>query len=302
MALVSPQALLLWLFPIAYNFNCLKHLGPIFCDAIAMDPFAPIGVFDSGVGGLSILQTIRAALPYENLCYVADSGHGPYGTKTPEYLQQRSQTLTHFLLAQNVKALVVACNTATVAAVEHLRTNFSIPIIAVEPAIKPAVAVTKTGIVGVIATAATLASDQFLLLSQRFGTDVTILPQPCPHLVNQVEQGDLTSAATRTLIQHYITPLLAAGADTIVLGCTHYPFLRPLINDVVGGNVTIIDTGEAVTRQLHKILSQADLLNTTSLTGHEQFWTSGEVAAAQGVFTALWGQPVMVQRLPPAFV
>ncbi|GAB4376653.1 MAG: glutamate racemase [Elainellaceae cyanobacterium] len=262
---------------------------------------SPIGVFDSGVGGLSILRAIRAALPQENLCYVADSGHVPYGTKTPEYLQQRSIALAQFLLTQNAKALVIACNTATVTAVAHLRRTVPVPIIAVEPAVKPAVAATRTGIIGVIATAATLASGQFLLLQQQFGAGVTILTQACPHLVSQVEAGDLTSATTRALIQEYTQPMLTAGADTLVLGCTHYPFLRPLIDEVVGADVTLIDTGVAVSRQLFRVLAAQNLLNTSSDLGSEQFWTSGEVKTAQEIFSTLWGQPVSVDALPPMF-
>ncbi|MFE4105566.1 glutamate racemase [Almyronema epifaneia] len=266
-----------------------------------MNPSAPIGVFDSGVGGLSVLRAIRAALPYENLCYVADSGHVPYGTKPPEYLQQRSLTLTRFLLSQNVKAIVVACNTATVAAVADLRATFPIPIIAIEPAVKPAVLATQTGVVGVIATATTLASQQFLSLLERFGSGVTILTQACPHLVRQVEKGDLTSVVTRALIQKYTKPILMAGADMLVLGCTHYPFLRPLLDEVVGANVTLLDTGAAVTRQLSNILAVQNLLNPSQLPGREEFWTSGEIKQAQSVFATLWGEAVNLQPLPPAF-
>ncbi len=266
-----------------------------------MDASAPIGVFDSGVGGLSVLRAIRRALPYENLCYVADSGHVPYGTKPSEYLQQRSIALTRFLLTQEVKALVVACNTATVSAAKDLRAQFSIPIIAVEPGIKAAAEITKTGIVGVIATAATLNSLPFMSLVERFGSDVTIVRQPCPDLVHRVERGDLTSLTTRTLIQHYTAPLLAADIDTLVLGCTHYPFLRPLIDDVVGSRVTIVDTGPAIARQVIKILTEANLLNPELVPGSEKFWTSGEVEPAQRVFSTLWKQGIDVRQLPSLF-
>ncbi|WP_346290764.1 glutamate racemase [Sphaerothrix gracilis] len=266
-----------------------------------MNSSAPIGVFDSGVGGLSVLRAIRAALPYENLCYVADSGHVPYGSKTPAYLQERSLALTRFLLTHNVKAVVVACNTATVAAVTHLRATFPVPIIAIEPAVKPAVLATQTGVVGVIATTATLASEQFSALLTRFGNGVTILSQACPHLVRQVEKGDLTSATTRALIQQYTAPIVAAGADMLVLGCTHYPFLRPLLDEVVGSQVTLLDTGAAVTRQLSNILAAQNLLNPASVLGQEQFWTSGDAKQAQAVFSTLWGQPIKLQSLPQAF-
>ncbi|MDF5718038.1 MAG: glutamate racemase [Rhizonema sp. NSF051] len=268
---------------------------------MCMNPSAPIGVFDSGVGGLSVLRAIRAELPHENLCYIADSGHVPYGTKTPEYLQQRAFELTRFLLVQGAKALVIACNTATVAAVANLRATFLVPIIAVEPAVKPAVAMTKTGIVGVLATAATSTSVQFELLRKRFGASVTILTQACPHLVTQVEAGDLTSPITRVLIEQYTAPLLAAGADTLVLGCTHYPFLRPLIDDIVGPSVTIIDTGVPVTRQLSRVLAAQNLLNVDKIPGSEHFWTSGKVQTTQGVISTLWGHPVTVQPLPQTF-
>ncbi|WP_040695447.1 glutamate racemase [Nodosilinea nodulosa] len=266
-----------------------------------MNSSAPIGVFDSGVGGLSVLHAIRAALPHEDLCYVADSGHVPYGTKTPEYLQQRSTALTEFLLTQGIKALVVACNTATVAAVKHLRSQYSIPIIAVEPGIKAAASITKTGAIGVIATAATLESFQFMSLIERFGSDIKILQQACPHLVKQVEDGDLTSPATRTIIQHYTEPLLAADIDALVLGCTHYPFLRPLIDEVVGSEVTIIDTGSAIARQVLKVLTGQNLLNPAPQPGQETFWTSGEIETAQSIFSTLWQQEVNVQRLPEPF-
>lgn len=267
-----------------------------------MNSSAPIGVFDSGVGGLSVLHAIRAALPHENLCYVADSGHVPYGTKKPEYLQQRSIALTNFLLTQDIKVLVVACNTATVAAVKHLRAHFSIPIIAVEPGIKTAASITKTGAIGVIATATTLESFQFISLIERFGSDIKIFQQACPHLVKQVEEGDLTSLATRTIIQHYTAPLLDANIDALVLGCTHYPFLRPLIDEVVGSEVTIIDTSSAIARQVSKILKDTNLLNTDLVSGSEKFWTSGAIGPAKTIFSTLWRQNVAVQRLPNLFL
>lgn len=259
---------------------------------------APIGVFDSGVGGLSVLRAIRTALPKEHLYYVADSGHVPYGIRTADYLRQRAMALSHFLLEQNAKALVIACNTATVAAVAHLRATVSVPIVAVEPAVKPAVTITKSGIVGILATEATFASAQFSLLRDRFAAEVTILTQACPLLVQQVEAGDLTSSTTYTLVKHYTEPLLAAGADTLVLGCTHYPFLRPTINQVVGKDVSIIDTGEAVSRQLSRVLAKRNLLNIESQKGTERFWTSGEVLPAQQVISTLWGHPVRVESLP----
>lgn len=266
-----------------------------------MNPSAPIGIFDSGVGGLSIMRTIRELLPHEQLYYVADSGHVPYGEKSPDYLQDRAIAITKFLLTQQVKALVVACNTATVAAVACLRALFTIPIIAVEPAVKPAVMATNTGVVGIIATAATLNSVQFIDLLERFGHSTTILTRACPDLVRQVEQGDLCSDTTRRMIQRHTAPMLAAGADTLVLGCTHYPFLRPTIDDVVGSEVTLIDTSFAVARQLSRVLAAKHLLNPGQHPGGERFWTTGEPDITTQVCADLWGRSLVVRSVPSMF-
>ena len=277
-----------------------EDLPPL--SGLPMNSSAPIGVFDSGVGGLSILRAIRQALPYENLYYVADSGHVPYGVRTPDYLCHRAVTLTQFFQSLGVKALVIACNTATVAAAAHLRSKYSMPIVAVEPGVKPAVIHTRTGVVGVMATAATLASDQFSDLIQRYGRDVTIMPLPCPELVKQVEAGELTSGHTRQWVQHYTTPIIQAGADTLVLGCTHFPFLRPVIDQVVGSNITIIDTGVPVTRQLIRVLTTQGLLNRGPGLGRDRFWTSGPVEPTATLMATLWGQPTQLRRLPPPFL
>lgn len=263
-----------------------------------MNKTAPIGVFDSGVGGLSVLRDIRAALPTEHLIYIADSGHVPYGSKSPEYIQQRSLVLTRFLLDRGAKAIVVACNTATAAAVPLLRTIFDVPIIGMEPAVKPAVAATRSGVVGVLATVGTLRSARFAALLDRFGQDVKVVTQACPGLVEQIEAGDLDGTKTHALIERFTTPLLDQHADTIVLGCTHYPFVRPLIADVVGPDVALIDTGAAVARRLQQILRDRDLLNVTDLPGGEQFWTSGDHAEADRVMSILWGRAVTVRQLP----
>jgi glutamate racemase len=211
-----------------------------------------IGVFDSGVGGLSVLHHIRAALPDARLIYVADSGHVPYGDKPASYIEQRSHALTRFLIELGAQAIVIACNTATAAAAASLRSEFSLPIIGMEPAVKPAVAATQSGVVGVLATTGTLESARFAALLERYGEEVEIVTQGCPGLVEQVEQGDLKGAQTRELIARYTLPLLARGADTLILGCTHYPFLVPLIREVVGEKITLVDTGAAVARELKR--------------------------------------------------
>ncbi len=261
-----------------------------------VNPEGPVGVFDSGVGGLSVLKHIRSGLPGETLLYCADSHHTPYGAKSPEQIQARALTLTDFLVGQGAKAIVVACNTATAAAVVMLRERFSIPIIGMEPAVKPAVAATKSGVVGVLATVGTLKSAQFAALLENYGQGVEVVTQACHGLVECVERGELDAPATRELVRRYVAPLLARGADTIVLGCTHYPFVRELIEQEAGVGVTMIDTGTAVARQLHRRLAEHGLLRPAG--GGERFWTSGEVAQAESVVSRLWGSRVTVARLP----
>jgi len=256
-----------------------------------------IGVFDSGVGGLSVLHHIRQLLPQERLIYVADSGHVPYGDKTTAYIEQRSHILTRFLIEQGAEAIVIACNTATAAAVASLRSRFDIPIVGMEPAVKPAVAATRSGVVGVLATVGTLESARFAALLEKYAGDIEIVAQGCPGLVEQVERGELDSARTRELIARYTAPLLERGADTLILGCTHYPFLIPLIRDVVGGSVTLVDTGEAVARQLQRRI----LVELPARTGGDataRFFTSGDAAQASRIMSVLWGEAVAAQRLP----
>jgi glutamate racemase len=267
-----------------------------------MNSSAPIGVFDSGVGGLSVLHDIRAALPHEDLIYVADSGHVPYGSKSQEYIQQRSITLSQFLIEQQVKAIVVACNTATAAAARLLRTRFALPIVAMEPAVKPAAAATRSGVIGVLATVGTIKSAQLAALLERFGRGIEVVTQPCPGLVERVEAGDLDGPATRALLERYVAPLIERKVDTIVLGCTHYPFLRPLIADIVGSDVALIDTGAAVARQLQRVLSAQNVFSQRAEAGREQFWTSADPQLALPVFACLWGKHAEPRRLPESFV
>ncbi|MBF7730592.1 glutamate racemase [Pseudomonas sp. N040] len=259
---------------------------------------APVGVFDSGVGGLSVLREIRRILPHERLLYVADSGHVPYGEKTPEFIRQRSQQIAGFLLGQGAKALVLACNTATAAAVASLRESYPrLPIVGMEPAVKPAAAATRSGVVGVLATTGTLQSAKFAALLDRFASDVRVITQPCPGLVECVEAGELESPATRALLQALVAPLLAEGCDTLILGCTHYPFIKPLLRQLVPASVTLIDTGEAVARQLQRVLAERDLLAERT-TAADAFWSSGQAPALAAVLPALWGRAEPVFPLP----
>jgi glutamate racemase len=261
---------------------------------------APIGVFDSGVGGLSVLREIRARLPHEALVFVADSRHVPYGSKSEGYIRARSLALGRFLVGEGAKAVVVACNTATAAAADSLRETLAVPIVAMEPAVKPAAAATRSGVVGVLATVGTLESARFAALLARFGRDVQVVTQPAPGLVEQVESGDLDGPATRGLVERYTKPLVDAGADTIVLGSTHYPFLRPLIAEVVGASVTLVDTGAAVARQLERVLDAHELRCSASTAGRATFWTSGDAAVVARVVARLWGTAIDVQAVPEA--
>ncbi len=259
---------------------------------------APIGVFDSGVGGLSVLREIRALLPNESLLYVADSGHVPYGDKSPEFIRERCRLLAEFLLSQGAKALVLACNTATVAGVAELRERYpQLPIIGMEPAVKPAAAATKTGVVGVLATTGTLKSAKFAALLDRFACDVRVVTQPCPGLVERIEAGELESAATRALLQGFVAPLLAEGCDTLILGCTHYPFIKPLLRSLVPKSISIIDTGAAVARHVQRMLSVQDAL-ASGPAQPTQFWSSAEPQAMQHVLPLLWGTAAEVLPLP----
>ncbi|HTH95583.1 MAG TPA: glutamate racemase [Rhodocyclaceae bacterium] len=219
----------------------------------------PIGVFDSGVGGLSVVREIVKLMPAESLHYVADTAHCPYGEKPVEYLRERAMQISNYLVGEGVKAIVVACNTATVATIGTLRANFSLPIIGIEPAIRPAAANTKSGVIGVLATAATLGSAHLVALIERHTDYHEVVTSACPGWVEAVEAGDLDSSATRALVRASVQPLLEAGADTLVLGCTHFPFLRQLIEDVAGPSIHILETGLPVARQLQRRLLSEQL-------------------------------------------
>jgi glutamate racemase len=261
----------------------------------------PIGVFDSGVGGLSVLRRIRADLPYETLLYVADSGHAPYGNKPAEFIARRSVAITEFLLEQGAKAVVVACNTATAAAIARLRERFGVPIIGIEPAIKPAVAATRSGVVGILATGNTVRSDKFAALLDQHGHRARVMVQPCPGLADCVERGELSGPRPRALLEKFLEPLLEQGADTLVLGCTHYPFLTPLIERLAGPDVTVLDTSGAVARQLRRRLEAADLLADGRATGGASYFTSGALERTGHVMSRLLGHLVALEPLPEPF-
>jgi glutamate racemase len=263
-----------------------------------------IGVMDSGVGGISVLKHIHALLPQEQLIYVADSQYAPYGNKTPQEITARCVAIADFLIAQHVKALVVACNTATAAAIDTLRQQYNIPIIGMEPAVKPAAAATQNGVIGVLATVGTLKSAQFAALLESYGRNVKVVTQACVGLVECVERGELNSPATKALIRRYTSPLLAEGADTLVLGCTHYPFVKDAIREIVSQDshqkhISLIDTGEAVAKQLQKKLAEQAMLATTDATpqvnlSQVTFYTNSLSDNAKQVIEQLWGSQAKV--------
>lgn len=253
-----------------------------------LPPHQPIGIFDSGIGGLSVARAIRQLLPGERLHYFADTGHAPYGEKSDEYIYQRMQVITHHLLASDAKAIVVACNTATTAAIAKLRAEFSLPIIGVEPGVKPAVLTSTTGVVGVLATPRTLQTPAFSQLSARYAASARILLQPCPGLVPLIEALSLESEELRQLLQNYIKPLLAQGADTLVLGCTHYNLIAELIADTAGPAVTVVRTEAAVAKQLQSRLSELGLLNTGDVRGPDSFYSSGNNVLFQRQLQQFW--------------
>jgi glutamate racemase len=267
---------------------------------------APVGIFDSGVGGLSVLRHIRAQLPHEHLIYVADSGFAPYGDKPEDVVAERSFAIADFLVARGIKALVVACNTATVSAVRMMRTRYpGMPIVGVEPGLKPAAAASRNGKVGVLATERTLAGAKFLKLRDQIAeaTGAQFLLQPCQGLADQIEFGELDSDDTTAMLRRYIDPLLAQGADTLVLGCTHYPLVQASIEQVIASSgardIALIDTGDAVARQLGRLLEAGGLLRSaagTSAPARLEGYTSASATALSAAFNSLVGIDAPVQE------
>ena len=261
----------------------------------AVQALAPVGVFDSGVGGLTVLRALVEALPEEDFLYLGDTARLPYGTKSPESIRRYALQAAGLLKARGVKCLVVACNTASAAALHFLREQFPrLSFVGMEPAVKPAVAATRSGVVGVLATGAALNGEKFHQLVARHAGGVRVITQPCPGLVEQVETGDLDGVETAALVRRYALPLLEAGADTLVLGCTHYPLLRPLIQAVVGDDIKLIDTGAAVARQVARLLERDGLARPeTNHAGRILLRTTGDAGSLSRLLPNLWpGQPV----------
>ena len=258
---------------------------------------APVGIFDSGVGGLSVLREIRAALPTESIDYVADSANAPWGDKPSGFVRERALQISRFLLGQGIKAIVIGSNTGTAGSAEALRTTLTIPVVGIEPGIKPAVVATRSGVVGAIVPAAVSESDRLASLLDRFSGDVKVIVQPVPGLVEHVERADLGSPELRQMAEGYMRPMLDAGADAIVLGSTHYVFLKPMLAEIAGPGVALIETGAAVARQLGRVLDERGL-RAEGATGSERFWTSGDPQTSRRVISALLDREVSVEKLP----
>ena len=233
-----------------------------------------IGVFDSGVGGLSVWRELYKEFPGETYLYVSDSGYCPYGPKSKEEVIERAVAITEFLISNGAEIIVVACNTATAAAINHLRSHYTIPFVGMEPAVKPAALNTRTGAIGVLATKGTFKGELYLRTLHKFASNATVLEQVGEGLVELVENGETDTPQARKLIGKYIRPMLEQNADHIVLGCTHYPFLREVINDVVGEReVEIIDSGEAVAKRVEYLLDELNLRAENGASAEYRFMT-----------------------------
>ena len=235
----------------------------------------PIGIFDSGVGGTSIWKEIDRLLPYEHTIYLADSKNAPYGPKGKEKIIELSIKNTELLLQKGCKLIIVACNTATTNAIEYLRSNYTVPFIGIEPAIKPAALQSKTKSVGILATKGTLSSALFNKTSDLFASGIEVVEQDGDGIVQLIESGQLNSPEMRELLKIYLQPMIDASIDYLVLGCTHYPYLIPQLIELLPKNVRIIDSGQAVARQTKSILEKNNLQNTRKTNCKSQFYTNG---------------------------
>lgn len=259
-----------------------------------------IGVFDSGVGGLSVLRAIRQAMPLADLIYVADSGNAPYGERSDAFITERSHDISRFLRSQAVNGIVVACNTATAVAVQGLRDTLAdLPIVGVEPGIKPAIAQSRNKQVGVLATPGTLASQKFQRLVSRHEQEAQLFLQPCPGLAKEIESGELHRPELLVLVERYCQPLRDAGVDTVVLGCTHYPFISAQLQAALGPDVTLLDTAQAVAKRTAHLLSEVTVIRSgPRSTGTTQLWTTGSPAHLQELAQTWLGWPLTATAIP----
>jgi glutamate racemase len=286
-----------------YPASLERVTGPIATpESLEPSPYAglaalcPIGAFDSGMGGLSVVREMRRLLPHEDIIYYGDNANAPYGGRSDEWLRARSLAIADFLLDQGAKAIVVACNTASAAGLEHLRARHSVPIVGLVPAVKPAVAATRTGRIGVFATYATMRGQLLSDVIERFATPagvkvITVVPEGC---VEAVERGDLITPETIDIVRRALAPMLEEGVDAIVLGSTHYSFLAEAIRQVAGDGVRLIESGVGVARQTERVLAARSLLRDEGHTGRLSVYTSADPAEVAPVVRALVGEDVRV--------
>lgn len=242
-----------------------------------MSDSRPIGVFDSGTGGLTVLQELIQELPTESFIFFADSANCPYGSKPKNEIIALSSAITHFLITQRCKVIVVACNTATAAAIDWLRENYTLPFIGMEPAIKPAALNTKTKSVGVLATAGTFKGRLYIETSHRYASDVNVCYQVGEGLVELVEQGKFNSLEAENLLWKYLKPMLDCNIDQLVLGCTHYPFFKPLLKKLLPQNIDVIDPSPAVAKQVCRVLLENEMSsNGLGNASYHTFFSSGK--------------------------
>jgi glutamate racemase len=256
-----------------------------------------VAVFDSGLGGLTVLRALRERLPHEDYFYFADTRHLPYGDKPEVFLRERGVLIANALAERGAKALVIACNTATAVAAEAIRAATALPIVALEPGVKPAASLTRSGVVGVLATTRTLHSERFQRLVGNHAGHVRVVAQACPGLADAIETEGPGSARVEALLDRYVAPLAEAGADVVVLGCTHYPWVAAAIAARLPAGCHLLDTGEAVARQLERLLVAGNLLGGGS--GRLAVATSGAPLAVNATVNRLWGENLPVEHWEP---
>ncbi len=261
-------------------------------------PTNPIGIYDSGVGGLSVLREVRGLLPAEDLIYVGDQAHVPYGLRDMQEIQQLTKGVTRFLLDQDCKLIVIACNTASAAGLNLMREKYpQVPFVGMEPAVKPAAEQTHSGKVGVLATPTTFSGQLYASVVERFAHDVQLFTSTSPGLVAQIEKGNLDTPKTRKILEQALLPMLQKGVDTLVMGCTHYPFVIPAIERITAGKARVIDPAPAVARQVQRVLGQQNLLNAAAQPGKARFFTSGDPRHFSGLIRQLIGMEAEAQAL-----
>jgi glutamate racemase len=265
---------------------------------IADKASGPIGIFDSGVGGLSVLRAIQQSLPAESLIYLADQAHVPYGSRSLNEVREFSEGITRYLLAQGAKLVVVACNTASAAALHNLRRIFpQVLFVGMEPAVKPAAEHTQSGVVGVLATPATFQGELYASVIERFANGVIVLQDTCPGLVMEVEGGRLDTPSVRTILEGALTPMLDQDIDTVVLGCTHFPFVIPTIESIAGPRVRVIDPAPAIARQVERLLDANELRKPGKSANTVRYFTTGDPEVLAGLLPLLVGDTARVHKL-----